>query len=663
MDSGKNDGKEAQSFEFQVVDSAVERAGNKSNFSSADPGQGTLELENTSTSPSSKLPPPRSKSKSSSSPAAAKKKNKSSSLAFFAVKNSASKKKGSGMASSPEEDAREMQGQASEYGRHDRVPKVKADDEEEGDEEEEKTNSDLNFLDGSSNDEEEEGLENKQGSDAEKKKKPTKNLRLKNVKKDRRKNFEDSMFYRDEIKDDREDEERKPQLLRKKNEEEEEEEEEDDDEQEDDEEEEAQLYKKEEFVQLIADSTGPNSSGALRNYSSTAEAGAKNNSAGSVGETAVSAFGFSQEKSRKSNSRHGGASEKPKKERHGDDGDEEQTPGKDSPRGHQSHPEDPYFVEEVPITNFRSKKDRFFKKETLLKQLKLLCKFKVLYRIIKTVIVLSVLFVAIIFFALEPEADIENTYAVSSLSPLLLNLKQNAPKAFVQIGMSCPLPSTYVPQQQQQQQSAFSANRDILLADEAPAGDTPEWVVISRTVQIIAAYQQLNPDSNIWEQVQYKGVNQSAALIFEEYLTVPGNASHTADAKKSSSIAGSSDDPSSLSAHMIDPEIIATFQSPPGYDSLSFRILITSNSSSALPLDMHISQHEPLYAAKLVFSCLILVGIYIIIIFEIINRTLAALYGGLLGLGLLCLFGIRPSIEVIAQWIEFNTLILLFGMM
>ncbi|XP_004700090.1 P protein [Echinops telfairi] len=66
---------------------------------------------------------------------------------------------------------------------------------------------------------------------------------------------------------------------------------------------------------------------------------------------------------------------------------------------------------------------------------------------------------------------------------------------------------------------------------------------------------------------------------------------------------------------------------------------------------------------QVAIAAAILVGVYLLIIFEIIHRTLAAMLGSLAALAALAVIGDRPSLSHVVEWIDFETLALLFGMM
>lgn len=66
---------------------------------------------------------------------------------------------------------------------------------------------------------------------------------------------------------------------------------------------------------------------------------------------------------------------------------------------------------------------------------------------------------------------------------------------------------------------------------------------------------------------------------------------------------------------------------------------------------------------EVLFGGLILAFVYFLIITELIHRTLAAMLGSFITLGVLSALNKRPALSVIVGWIDFETVMLLFGMM
>ncbi|GAB0178838.1 P protein [Grus japonensis] len=83
----------------------------------------------------------------------------------------------------------------------------------------------------------------------------------------------------------------------------------------------------------------------------------------------------------------------------------------------------------------------------------------------------------------------------------------------------------------------------------------------------------------------------------------------------------------------------------------------------SVPLSM---KHQYLHAnieAQVTIASIVLVGVYVLIILEIVHRTLAAMLGSLAALAALAAVGERPSMVKVVEWIDYETLALLFGMM
>ncbi|XP_063392474.1 P protein-like [Cydia fagiglandana] len=64
-----------------------------------------------------------------------------------------------------------------------------------------------------------------------------------------------------------------------------------------------------------------------------------------------------------------------------------------------------------------------------------------------------------------------------------------------------------------------------------------------------------------------------------------------------------------------------------------------------------------------IYALVLLLGLYILIIFEIINRTMAAVLVSTMSLAALAMVGERPTVPEIVSWLDIETLLLLFSMM
>ncbi|KAF7711950.1 hypothetical protein HF521_000961 [Silurus meridionalis] len=85
--------------------------------------------------------------------------------------------------------------------------------------------------------------------------------------------------------------------------------------------------------------------------------------------------------------------------------------------------------------------------------------------------------------------------------------------------------------------------------------------------------------------------------------------------------------------------------------------------NQVVPLSMTHQALSLRVETQVLIAGLILAGVYVLIIFEIVHRTLAAMLGSLAALAALAYVGDRPSLMTVVEWIDFETLALLFGMM
>ncbi|XP_073825209.1 OCA2 melanosomal transmembrane protein hoepel1 isoform X3 [Musca autumnalis] len=88
-----------------------------------------------------------------------------------------------------------------------------------------------------------------------------------------------------------------------------------------------------------------------------------------------------------------------------------------------------------------------------------------------------------------------------------------------------------------------------------------------------------------------------------------------------------------------------------------------SNIDAELALQLSIDE-SPIYKKEgVIYAAVVLCGLYVMIIWEIVNRTFAAIIASTLSVGILAALNSRPSMVTIMGWIDVETLLLLFGMM
>ncbi|OWF54997.1 P protein [Mizuhopecten yessoensis] len=105
-------------------------------------------------------------------------------------------------------------------------------------------------------------------------------------------------------------------------------------------------------------------------------------------------------------------------------------------------------------------------------------------------------------------------------------------------------------------------------------------------------------------------------------------------------------------------EVEYKFLNLSGTDSVSLRFTTNSPESFAVRWKVDLTHN-----IEIIVAAVVLVFVYILIIFELVHRTVAAIIGSLAAVAALSYFEKRPSLEVIIAWIDMETLMLLFGMM
>ncbi|XP_050358460.1 P protein-like [Nymphalis io] len=96
---------------------------------------------------------------------------------------------------------------------------------------------------------------------------------------------------------------------------------------------------------------------------------------------------------------------------------------------------------------------------------------------------------------------------------------------------------------------------------------------------------------------------------------------------------------------------------------LNHTLRVRTNAAQIVPFTMSYT-YDPLDINQgVIFALVLLCGLYILIIFEVINRTMAAITVSTCSLAALALVGERPTLMELVSWLDIETLLLLFSMM
>ncbi|XP_068621881.1 P protein-like [Battus philenor] len=107
------------------------------------------------------------------------------------------------------------------------------------------------------------------------------------------------------------------------------------------------------------------------------------------------------------------------------------------------------------------------------------------------------------------------------------------------------------------------------------------------------------------------------------------------------------------------------YELDPDSNNLDTKVTLCLWSSSNNSVPIVVSYHlDPISEEDgIIYATLLLATLYILIIFEVVNRTVAALLSSSLGIAVLALGGARPSLPELVSWLDVETLLLLFSMM
>ncbi|KAM3955656.1 P protein-like [Aphomia sociella] len=94
-----------------------------------------------------------------------------------------------------------------------------------------------------------------------------------------------------------------------------------------------------------------------------------------------------------------------------------------------------------------------------------------------------------------------------------------------------------------------------------------------------------------------------------------------------------------------------------------YAVQMRSASNQTVPFSLSYTINPLDVTTGVICACVLLCGLYVLIIFEIINRTMAAILISTTALATLALAGERPSLPEVISWLDMETLLLLFSMM
>jgi Na+/H+ antiporter NhaD/arsenite permease-like protein len=98
-------------------------------------------------------------------------------------------------------------------------------------------------------------------------------------------------------------------------------------------------------------------------------------------------------------------------------------------------------------------------------------------------------------------------------------------------------------------------------------------------------------------------------------------------------------------------------------NNASWHFLVKSTEEQPIILTLLYHGSSVSKTVEIICAALILVFVYVLIIFELVHRTVAAMIGAQLALMVLAVLNQKPTLETVVGWIDYHTVCLLFGMM
>ncbi|KAI5640088.1 citrate transporter domain-containing protein [Phthorimaea operculella] len=95
----------------------------------------------------------------------------------------------------------------------------------------------------------------------------------------------------------------------------------------------------------------------------------------------------------------------------------------------------------------------------------------------------------------------------------------------------------------------------------------------------------------------------------------------------------------------------------------TYFLALRTDSSETVPAKLSYTLNPLEVSTGVIYSCVLLCGLYVLIIFEVMNRTMAAVLISTTALATLAIAGERPSLAEVISWLDVETLLLLFSMM
>lgn len=93
------------------------------------------------------------------------------------------------------------------------------------------------------------------------------------------------------------------------------------------------------------------------------------------------------------------------------------------------------------------------------------------------------------------------------------------------------------------------------------------------------------------------------------------------------------------------------------------QVLLRKNSPSNMAVNLHYDPSPVNFHVGAICAAFVLLMFYVLIIYDIVHRTFAAIISSIVAIGLLAALNDKPAFNDIVRWMNCETLLLLFSMM
>nr|XP_018914398.1 PREDICTED: P protein [Bemisia tabaci]XP_018914399.1 PREDICTED: P protein [Bemisia tabaci]XP_018914400.1 PREDICTED: P protein [Bemisia tabaci] len=99
------------------------------------------------------------------------------------------------------------------------------------------------------------------------------------------------------------------------------------------------------------------------------------------------------------------------------------------------------------------------------------------------------------------------------------------------------------------------------------------------------------------------------------------------------------------------------------FQNSEVRLQLQTDLNASFPVTLTVDLHPIRPEDGIIFAAFILFGLYILIMFEIVHRTIAAVFASTLSIAILAALNERPTAAELISWVDVETIVLLFCMM